>query len=520
MKNKDSKLSLLQYWNKHKFALADELNWKCDGAVNGLCPDANGDKCWKHCSQCAKRCKYCKTLHNYTGFIKKIDKYVKGIHMWDLTLDDIKFAMSKIETNRKTKYSEASLETAYAVLNDIFAYAAARCDAYNIMKGLRAGRAKNHNRLLNILTKHGDKPALVREEISKELHKHGHKPRSLTIGQIEKLSRILWNKITEDGRICLIALMLYTGIRPAEARALFWGDIAPLYDHPEVKEILIYKIRDKYGNIHKYPKTDNAFRRIPIHPELAALLKKRLAYIKKEQPNLSAKTLNKLPICCLQNRFSDSCKDFQVALKADEIFAEINISKKAMYVYALECELEKLDGGEKDDTCQHLTLYVLRRNFWTWLEALSTLTDMEKRYIMGHEMIVDKHSIRSSYNDENHRYEIYLKMSACIISFERHSELMTLRADGSDPIYVQNAGVRKIVVPKDLLRTGGTLIINAVTVEPGDAILLSSKQAFSIKPPEVDDISVLPAPLRVNCELEEWIAHRRHHGQLSPAGQP
>ena len=111
-------------------------------------------------------------------------------------------------------------------------------------------------------------------------------------------------------------------------------------------------------------------------------------------------------------------------------------------------------------------------------------------------------------------------MSACIISFERHSELMTLRADGSDPIYVQNAGVRKIVVPKDLLRTGGTLIINAVTVEPGDAILLSSKQAFSIKPPEVDDISVLPAPLRVNCELEEWIAHRRHHGQLSPAGQP
>lgn len=74
--------------------------------------------------------------------------------------------------------------------------------------------------------------------------------------------------------------------------------------------------------------------------------------------------------------------------------------KKAMYVYALECELEKLDGGEKDDTCQHLTLYVLRRNFWTWLEALSTLTDMEKRYIMGHEMIVDKHSIRSSYNDE------------------------------------------------------------------------------------------------------------------------
>ena len=48
MRNKDSKLSLLQYWNKHKFALADELNWKCDGAVNGLCPDANGDKCWKH----------------------------------------------------------------------------------------------------------------------------------------------------------------------------------------------------------------------------------------------------------------------------------------------------------------------------------------------------------------------------------------------------------------------------------------------------------------------------------------
>ena len=305
--------------------------------------------------------------------------------------------------------------------------------------------------------------------------------------------------------------MLYAGVRPAEGRALRWRDIVPLLDHPEVSVINIYRIRNRAGHISKLPKTDNAFRRIPVHSELAQLLKTRLDYIKIKNPKHSDND----PICCFENNFSCPCKDFQAALKADEIFSQINISTEEMYGYALECALEQLNNSKKtNDVCRHLTLYALRRNFWTWLESLSGLADMEKRYVMGHEMIKDRKDIRKTYNDENLLYEIYQKMTRSIISFERHEELMTVKVDSSHPVCDQNAGIRKIVIPEELLRKGGTLTIFAVTTEPGDALILASKRALPRRETTVNEIPATHQWTRINCGFEEWLAHRKRNRAL------
>lgn len=521
MKKEDSELSLQEYWEKFKFTIADRNRWACAGEE--ACVVSCGETCWKCCTQKAIRSRYCSTLRSYTNYIERLSEFVKDKPISELSLEDIKFAIGNIQSKAGGPYSEATLDTVRSVLNGLFAFAAARSDAYNIMKGLYVKRKgtveEKHGGLLHLLHVCRDKPAAMRESIARELTKCGHKTKSLTISQLEKLTQILWEEIESDGRICLIALMLYAGIRPAEARALRWKDIVPLYDYPDIKVINVYRIRNKHGKISLYPKTDNAYRRVPVHPELAAFLKKRMEYV---QQSCSGNSIDEMPICCRGNDFTRPCKDYEVALMADEIFSQIRIKQEDMYIYALEFELEKLEHHcEKLDREQQLTLYVLRRNFWTWLEALTPLTDMEKRYVMGHEMNVDNHSIRSSYNDENRLYDIYVGMSTCVISRDRHLEIITISVDSSNPVYISDAGIQKLVISEELRKKGGRLIIDATTMEIGDNISLISNCAFPTNPKviqgEVPPQKVVP---RINCSFEEWIAHERQYKRLIAAKKP
>ena len=89
---------------------------------------------------------------------------------------------------------------------------------------------------------------------------------------MEKLSQILQEGITKDGRYCALAIMLYTGARPAEVRALRWGDLVPFLDHPEHLLIRLHRTLDQKGHPKSTMKTTNAYRSIPVHFELAQLL--------------------------------------------------------------------------------------------------------------------------------------------------------------------------------------------------------------------------------------------------------
>lgn len=42
------------------------------------------------------------------------------------------------------------------------------------------------------------------------------------------------------------------------------------------------------------------------------------------------------------------------------------------------------------DGSQHLTLYVLRRNFMTWLGGKTNLNEQQQHYLMGHEIATVK----------------------------------------------------------------------------------------------------------------------------------
>ena len=516
----DASLSIGEYWNKFRFEIANERRWDCKAALcledcavscpkydraGADCHPACKDSCWHSCKS-TYRLLRCSTLAAYDNYISKLMKYFGDKDLCDISFDDVKYALAQIQAEQN--YASATVRTIQSCLSVLFRFAESRGDAYNIMKYASAKSTETDILSRLISRKHN---AVLREELLRERERYHHKTKSLTVWQMEKLGKILWDSIETDGRYCLIALMLYAGIRPAEGRALFWSDIVPFKDHPDRFLVQLFKTRDAKGRLKKKVKTRNGYRRIPLHHELMRLLDKRMTYLKAQHPELEIETL---PICCYGNELTRPCRDFEAAQLADQIFSEkLKLKQADMYVYMLEAEAEKLSGQvTAADQDQQLTLYVLRRNFWTWLEALTTLSDLEKRYIMGHEMKVSGQDLRGKYNDENLLWGICTKMDHCIICRQLHEPY--LNVDFSDGTALLSAkGLCFIHLTKEMLAKGGTLQIDVTTQGAGDVLTLTSLSALR-KLRGLDlraRVCPFPVPLGptvgINCELENWNAH-------------
>ena len=173
--------------------------------------------------------------------------------------------------------------------------------------------------------------------------------------------------------------MLYAGLRPAECRALCWRDITPFLDDSSRHLINVHRTRDGKAMLQNRAKTRNAYRRIPVHIELEELLQMRSSYVQDRYNG----DIGALPVCCMENQFGIPCKDYQVANKAEELFTRLNASD-LLCGCQIDAVLEQLDDGMLHEEGQHLTLYALRRNFWTWMASqysVVLLLDMGKKLL-------------------------------------------------------------------------------------------------------------------------------------------
>ena len=183
--------------------------------------------------------------------------------------------------------------------------------------------------------------------------------------------------------------------------------------------------------------------------------------------------------------------------------------------YLLDLMLDKPDGAE-DSGDTHLSLYVLRRNFWTWLESSTQLDDFDKRYVMGHEMVQSVHQdMRPRYNNEDHLYELLLKMDRCLLGYQfRHLHFEEVLSPGV-PLRVANRGVVWVRIPPEQLLTGGTVTVSLRALEPDSPIRLTS--LTPLRPlgglrgsavrlsgwPNYGQIT------GINCEYDNWEAVKR-----------
>ena len=516
-------IGITRYLRENIDQIANERCWdckreNCPGDCRATCGKyRSGDdkdcrpfcrnSCFRNCEEKARR-SYCPRMRDYARYINELSPYLNN-NMAEITFDEVTAALNTLRDRRG--YAEATVRGIQSCISVIFAFAENRHGFYDIMKyGSFKGCKKD---ILSILTSGRSQKAILCE-LTEQREQYRHKTKSLTVEQLEKLTRILWNSIEADGRYCMIALMLYTGIRPAEGRALMWKDIVPFLDHPDRWLLNLYKTRDKRGTLKQRMKTPNAYRRIPVHFELIALLEKRRQFVQKSCPGTD---ISSFPVCCFENLFHMPCLDYQVCQLTDTVFASgLKLKKEDMYVYMLDAEIEKRSGNSGcADQDQQLTLYVLRRAFWTWCEALTSLADFEKRYIMGHDMKVDNHSVHSRYNDENLLWSICQKLDRCVLSKALHEESLFIRPTENGTFQVENRGIIHIHLSKDMLSKGGTLRGSVTTEEAGEAVSLLSRSTLRQYGKIAPCAEVLPAPVKnaptvgINCEYENWLAHMR-----------
>lgn len=534
-------MTLLQYWNKFKYAIAEDRNWLCRagfsfsdelwGSISAesckvscirscskktdRISDCRSSRCknscWRTCTNHALREKASPTLHAYGEFIDRMEDALGNISISKLTFYQVHDALSAVQ--KAYNYAEATIRTVQSCISTVLSFAEANGDAVNVLAYTMQGDSSSTDLLVSIRSMRTK--AELHDFLQKEREKDValKKTKSLTVSQLEKLSRILEEHMEEDGRYCMMALMLYTGARPAELRALLWRDITAFLDHPGRYLIRLYKTDDENGNIKLTMKTPNAFRSIPVHLELSELLKKRRDYV----ISCVGKDIDDLPVCCMQNHFDTRCRAYQPAILANQVFSSkgLNLGKSELCSYMLEnfAELELGENGVADKN-QHLTLYVLRRNFWTWLEALTQLTDMEKRLIMGHEMMQGRKNLRPEYNDENYLWTICQKMDRCVINRRLHEKYITVSPTANCAAIIENRGIVRVCLSKEEAKAGGILRIKVHTVEPGEAICLTMPKhakELGIKKYSVDcgdHESSGGGVTGINCEFENWLVHQ------------
>lgn len=519
-------LTLIEYWEKYRFAIADERGWECKREG---CPSSRLG-CSKSCANTQQREHVCGTLRTYTRYIHLLQESLGRKSICEISFGDIRNALE--DAQGKTGWADETIRTIQSCLSIVFRFAETRGDACNILRytSYRESQNKDTNvdDLLSLISSKKASADVIQARLQNIREKHIHRTKSLTIWQLERLSQIIQDGMIKDGRYCALAIMLYTGVRPAEARALRWGDLVPFLDHPDHLLMRLYRTLDQKGRPKSTMKTTNAYRSIPVHFELAQLLNDRYQFVLLQLGRGASSLINRrpmdsevaeLPICCLGNNFRRYCRDYEVALLADHVFSQqLRLPQRDMYIYMLDNLIEQQTKRNKTspeiaEQNQQLTLYVLRRNFWTWLASSTRLSDFEKRYIMGHEMDLDGRSQRSKYNDENRLWTILQKMNRCVLGKELHQAQLYITPVKDQPTFIEDRGLVRFIITKEMLQSGGTLSINITMTEAGDGITIRSLSPVKKLGGLMVTAKIAPYPCvhiseGINCEYENWLAHQ------------
>ena len=309
---RDRALKLGEYWDKHKLAIANQRRWDCKGECGNL------PACLMTCRNLTRRLTEQGTLRDYDRYIRFVSRRIKNTPISEISLFELCRAIE--EVRKEHQYSLATAGVIASALRRVFAYAAEYGDAADITEHTRSAVGSLD---VMALLGGGRSDDFIRQALREERDKLAHKTMSLTPWQIKRLTKLLWERIELDGRYCLLCLMLYAGVRPAEGRALRWKDISPFIDHPEREIINIFHIRDAQGCLQQRAKTDNAYRRIPIHVELAKFLRKRREFVEMQTKS----PIDELPICCYENEFDRPCRDYEAANLAKILFHTFDFSK-------------------------------------------------------------------------------------------------------------------------------------------------------------------------------------------------
>lgn len=482
-----AKLSIPQYWERYSGDIAEQRRWakEPDGSI--------------------------KTLNDYNRMMEKLTPELPGKPISQVTFFDLTRAVDGVRYKARggKPYSTTSLNKFYALLGDIFKYAKEHGHADNILLFLQdRNRAKNES-VFDFFD-----PSLstekLREKAREAVRESPSEVKSLTKSQRLSLYLTISDGLRKDGRYLSMAIMFYCGLRPSECRGLTWGDIRTFRDHPDRRMFVIYKTQGKKGQKRKQTKTGNAYRYVPIHYELDQLLRQRYEYV-EDWCRARGRDPNELYICCLKNQLSTPCEDFQLSAFGSDILNQLRIPRSELILYMaymITDDMGGVDSASGEDSA-HLSLYVLRRNFCTWVQGETLMDEMQRNYVMGHTMRDGKKDLRQQYNGEDSLFRMLQKMDKAVLNgnYKRPPYYFELSPDASVGLADQGCAIAQILAPLD----GYVVRIAAIAAEADDPILLTSdssaiRKALKAMPAQITSLNPSDQIFPINTQADEKAA--------------
>ena len=466
-------LSLPAYWKLSRDSIATVRKW---GTITRTSSGGPG----KEKSTEEKRETY---IRQCDRNMEILSKFLPDKPMVDLSAFELLQAVQLSKYSNGKEYAESTLKGRLSLLRDIYSFAEDRGDASNDLDYISDKQLQYYLKAVGMTPKE-------RKKIFRDLVKDTRaKARSLLPSQQAKLVRIILDHIQEDGRYLALAILLYTGMRPSECRGLCWCDLVSFLSHPERHLLPVGRQRDKYGQaLVDRLKRPASYRKIGVHFELEKIIQSRLDFTLKSFSSFDEISL--FPMCSYKNEFSRGCTYAELNNFASDILKKsIRVSEEVMTNCTLDLLLSEEDLLPSDkDGAEDLRIvtYVLRHDFWTWMQASTELSADEKRYLFGHAIYNGKTDIRPLYNNEDILWDMLIKLDHTIKYYPLHAPLFQGEIGPVSTLSAPNKGHYTLTLSPELLRTGGRVTMVLQANEYDDPIIMktlsSAKSIFQNAP--------------------------------------
>ena len=453
-------ISLPQYWNRSKNHIAVLRKW---GTISRS-PSQSNLKKEKSVEE--KRAIY---IRQCDRNMAALSPFLPDKPMADLSAFELLQAIQKSKYTSRKVYAESTLKGRLSLLRDIYDYAEDRGDACNDLNYVNDKQLTYYLKAVGLTSK--ERKTLF-QKLAKE---HGTKIRSLTPAQQAKLVRIILEHIEEDGRYLALAILLYTGMRPSECRGLNWYDWVCFQSHADRHMLPLDRQRDDQDNLIDRLKRPASYRKIGVHFELEEIIRRRLEFTLKYCSSFDE--IAALPMCCSKNEFSLSFTCSQLGTFASRILKEsIRVSEELMMtctmdMFAYENPLSSAEDNTED---LRVSTYLLRHDFWTWMQASTELSAKEKRYLFGHIISDGRVDQRPLFNNETRLWDMLVKLDHMIKYYPLHETRLHRTLLPNSSLSIPNVGHYTLQLSSELLRTGGQVTIVLQANEYNDPITMKT----------------------------------------------
>lgn len=431
-------MTILSYWNMNKYNLMRQRKWVPD------------------------------TVDQYSHWmdvmIQASPEIISKKPMTDVTYREILSVLSHPALQRFSESTRGTMET---VLRDIFQYAELEGVAEDLFSRFTFGRKTKNRKSPSALERCTD-PLNTPEQciylLRAELEKRQHHRRSLNLAENRNLLRMIDQNLLTDGGYIALAILHALGPRPCEALALQWGNLRAIPGHNDIYYFEIFHEMDRHGKRVTRTKTQNGFRKLPIPQRLSALLWRWKDHCEQ---SLGRSVRKDEYIACPGQNYGKPLPYVQLATFAKKTVFPL-LDKDLYEQNALEMALEELLSGE-DLPDTNVTLYVLRRNFLSMIQAATQLNELERQYLMGHEMEPrGKLNLRRSYNNPDLLWHMGLKLEQLFFFTDQiPSSLVREISIDQQMFLIEDTG---LVILKATLNPGEQLVLHVHTREPGDSV--------------------------------------------------